>query len=422
MKILFVHQNFPAQYRYIATALVGNGLAEVVALGDAAAAGRRPALPGVRLVTYECPMPARPTAHAFAQPFDNAVIRGRAVARACGRLRADGFVPDVICAHPGWGEALFLRDAFPEARITLYCEFFYRASGADVGFDPEFPPPREDALRVRAKNAAALVSMEAADDGISPTQWQRAAHPEFFRERIRVAHEGIDTDYFTPHAEDVLELPDGRGRLTARDEVVTYVARNLEPYRGFHTFMRALPRLQALRSEAHVVIVGNKGLSYGTPPPHGGSHKQWLLDELAGKIDMTRVHFVDWLPYATLRSVYRISGVHVYLTYPFVLSWSMLEAMSCGCYVVGSNTAPVREVIADGVNGKLVDFFDPAGLAEAVAAGVARTRQTSAIRRNARATILERYDLVRRCLPEHLRILGFTTGPAARSPVGDTRY
>jgi glycosyltransferase involved in cell wall biosynthesis len=404
MRLLFVHQNFPAQFRYVAAALVHDGRTEVVALGDVAAAGRRVLLHGVRLVTYECERPSA-TTHPFAHPFDAAAARGQAVARACRALREAGFVPDVIYAHPGWGEALFLRDVFPEARITLYCEFFYRATGADVGFDPEFRPPADEAMRVRAKNAAVLCSMEAADHGISPTQWQRSAHPEAFRQHIDVIHDGIDTEYFTPDTQDTIDLPDGGGRLTSRDEVVTYVARSLEPYRGFHTFMRALPRLQALRPRAHVVIAGGDGVSYGNPPPRGGSHKEWLLDELEGKIDMRRVHFLPWLPYPTLRAVYRVSSAHVYLTYPFILSWSVLEAMSCGCAIVGSATAPVQEVIADGDNGCLVDFFDSIKLADELASVLDAGADNRPMRERARETVLERYDLARICLPAQLRAL-----------------
>ena len=406
MKVLFVHQNFPAQYRYLASALAQNPRIEMLALGDANAAGVRSPLPGVRLVTYRYAPPAQSAAHPYARSFDNALQRGHAVASALRTLRADRFVPDVVYAHPGWGEALFVRDVYPQARITLYCEFFYRSQGADVGFDPEFPAPPDDPLRVRAKNAAALVSMEAADAGVSPTQWQREVHPAFFRERIDVIHDGIDTDYFTPGAGDVLELPEQRGTLTSSDEVVTYVARNLEPYRGFHTFMRALPSLQKLRPRAHVVIVGNDGVSYGTPPPRGRTHKEWLLSEVGADVDASRVHFLGWVPYSTLRTVYRISRAHVYLTYPFVLSWSMLEAMSCGCCVVASATAPVTEMISNGENGRLVDFFDAPRLAQEIAAVLEAATDTQRLREQARETVVTRFDLKRLCLPAQLRALG----------------
>jgi glycosyltransferase involved in cell wall biosynthesis len=247
--------------------------------------------------------------------------------------------------------------------------------------------------------------MGAADGGISPTQWQRRVHPADYHERIRVIHDGIDTEYFAPDSTSVLDLPGG-GRLTARDEVVTYVARGLEPYRGFHTFMRALPRLQALRPKAHAVIVGADRVSYGIPAPGGGSYRDWLLAQVGESIDLNRVHFLGWVPYPTLRSVYQVSSAHVYLTYPFILSWSMLEAMACACAVVGSATPPVTEVIVGGENGRLVDFFDSAKLANEIAAVLGAGSDTAPMRERARATVLERYDLTRICLPEHLRVLG----------------
>jgi glycosyltransferase involved in cell wall biosynthesis len=228
-------------------------------------------------------------------------------------------------------------------------------------------------------------------------------HPEAFRQRIDVIHDGIDTDYFAPDVEAVLELPGGAGTLTARNEVITYVARSLEPYRGCHTFMRALPRLQALRPRAHVVIVGGDGVSYGNPAPHGGSYREWLLAELDGRIDASRVHFLGRVPYPTLRSVYQVSSAHVYLTYPFILSWSVLEAMSCGCAIVGSATAPVEEVIAHGDNGRLVDFFESTKLAEEIADVLEAGADTLPMRKRARQTVLERYDLARICLPAQLR-------------------
>lgn len=354
------------------------------------------------------------------RPLEAAVRRGQAVVRACLELKKQGFVPDIVYAHPGWGEALFLRDLYPDARITLYCEFFYRARGADVGFDPEFPSSLDDIFRVRVKNAASLLSLEAADAGLAPTVWQRKCFPREYRSRIEVIHEGVDTDVLRPDPGADLILAEGKPRLTARDEVVTYVARNLEPYRGFHIFMRAIPEIQKRRPRAHVVIIGDTGVSYGQALPDRRTYKQQMLDEVGAKLDMSRVHFLGPVSYETLLCAYRVSSAHVYLTYPFVLSWSMLEAMSAGCAVVASRTPPVTEVIEDRRNGFLVDFFSPSEIAERVDEVLEGGPAVAAVREQARRTIVARYDLRRVCLPAHLKLLGVTSlAPAARS--GDAR-
>ena len=404
MKILFVHQNFPAQYRWLAETLAKDPAWEVMALGEAGNIKRRGQVPGVNTAGYAAPAPASPQTHHYVKPLEGAVRRGQALVRACLELKKRGFVPDLVHAHPGWGEALFLRDAFPRARITLYCEFYYRAQGRDVGFDPEFPASLDDVFRVRIKNAASLLSLEAADGGISPTRWQRDAFPPEYQDRIALAHEGVDTDLVRP--DPAAELAVGKGlKLTARDEVVTYIARNLEPYRGFHSFMRSLPEILRRRPRAHVLIVGADGVSYGQALPKGQTYHKKYLEEVGKEIDPARVHFMGQVPYATLLRVYQVSTVHVYLTYPFVLSWSLLEAMSAGCALVASRTPPVEEVITGGENGYLVDFFKPADIAARVAEVIERRGDTSAMRERARRTVVERYDLKRVCLPRQLELL-----------------
>jgi glycosyltransferase involved in cell wall biosynthesis len=415
MKILFIHQNFPGQYRHVAAALARTPGWEVVALGDTQNIKQRPAIPGVRLAGYGKPATASPHTHHYVKSLEGAVRRGQMVVRACLELKKRGFVPDAIYAHPGWGEALFLKEVFPDARLTLYCEFYYRAKGADVAFDPEFPATLDDLCRVRIKNAASLLSLEAADSGISPTRWQRDAFPRFFRERITLVHEGVDTELLKPEPKAEVVLAGKDVTLTPRDEVITYVARNLEPYRGFHIFMRALPELVRRRPNAHVLIVGSEGVSYGEQLPKGETYKKKLLDEVGKDLDMNRVHFLGQVPYATLVRIYQVSSAHVYLTYPFVLSWSVLEAMSAGCPVVASRTAPVEEVISDGNNGFLTDFFDKAALVARVEEVLARGKDTSKVRERARRTVVENYDLRRVCLPRHLKLLGVKPPKAARA-------
>jgi glycosyltransferase involved in cell wall biosynthesis len=403
MKILFVHQNFPAQYRWLAQTLAEDKGWQVMALGEAGNIKRRGKLPGVSTAGYAAPQPATAQTHHYVKPLEGAVRRGQAVVRACLELKKRGFVPDIVHAHPGWGEALFLRDVYPDAHIRLYCEFYYRATGRDVGFDPEFPTSLDDIFRVRIKNAASILSLEAADAGISPTRWQRDAFPAEYRDRIALIHEGVDTAIVKPDPRAELAIPKGP-KLAARDEIVTYIARNLEPYRGFHTFMRSLPEILRRRPKAHVLVVGADGVSYGQSPPKGLTYRKKYLDEI-GKIDLSRVHFMGQIPYDTLLKVYQVSSAHVYLTYPFVLSWSLLESMAAGCAVVASRTPPVEEVITDRENGYLVDFFKPGEIAERVGELLERPKDTLPVRERARKTIVERYDLKTICLPKQIELV-----------------
>lgn len=376
----------------------------MAALGEAANATRRAKIPGVNLWGYKAPPPPTRSTHHYVKPLEGAVRRGQVVARACADLKHKGFTPNVICAHPGWGEALFLKDVYPNAHVQLYGEFYYRASGADVGFDPEFPTTADDLLRVRIKNATSLISLEACDSVVSPTQWQKQMFPREYQPRIHVAHEGVDTDLVKPDANARLDVGNGT-TLSAQDEVVTYVARNLEPYRGFHSFMRAVAEIQRRRPRAHIVVVGDEGVSYGIALPPGQTYKQKMLDEAGATIDLNRLHFLGPLPYSTLLRVYQVSSAHIYLTYPFVLSWSLLEAMAAGCAVVASRTAPVEEVISDGNNGLLVDFFSPAEIAARVDVMLERAPEIAAMRTRAREFVVNHYDLRRICLPAQLNLL-----------------
>ncbi len=406
MRVFFIHQNFPAQYRHVASILGRSRGFQVLALGEVDNVRRFAPIPGVTLKGYTAPQPAQEQTQRYVRSVEAAVHRAQRVAQACLALREQGYVPDLVCVHPGWGEAIFVRDIFPKARITLYCEFYYHAEGSDVGFDPEYPATLDDRLNVRVKNAPTLLALAAADSGISPTRWQQSRFPPAFQDRIAIAHEGVDTDLVTPDAQASLSLPDSGLVLTARDQVITYVARNLEPYRGFHIFMRALPEILRRCPAAHVVIVGDVGVSYGQQLPVGQTHKQKMLDEVGSSLDLSRVHFLGKIPYATLLTVYRISKAHVYLTYPFVLSWSFLEAMSAGCAVVASRTAPVEEVVSDRENGFLVDFFQPGELADRVEEVLSDHSATARLRDRARQSVIERYDLRRVCLPAQLDALG----------------
>ncbi len=332
---------------------------EVIGLGRDTA----PGMPGVRWFKYTLHRPPKQDQHPYLRQMETAVLHGQAVARSLLELKRRGFIPDVILAHPGWGESLYVRDVFPNARLIHFCEWYYGASGADLDFDPEFPMSFDARARVRTWNALHALNLENCDLGVSPTVWQKTRHPVSYHPKIAVIHEGIDTELLGPDPKASIATPNGT-LLKAGDPVITYVARNLEPYRGFHIFMRALERIQAKHKTCHALIVGGDDVSYGQRPKDAPNWREKMLREV--KLDPARTHFFGKVPYDTYRKVLQVSATHVYLTYPFVLSWSMLEAMASGCLIVGSDTAAVQEVIRDKENGLLVDFFDREAILERV--------------------------------------------------------
>ncbi|HHN0038544.1 glycosyltransferase family 4 protein [Pseudomonas aeruginosa] len=385
MNVLFIHQNFPGQFLHIATHLARQPGVNVRAIGREHA----PGLPGIPLQRYRPHRPASKETHPYARTFEEGVLHGQRVLRLLLDLKAKGYRPDVIVAHPGWGETLYAKQAFPDSKLIHFCEYYYRTDGADAGFDPEFPLTLNGAASIHSRNALHLLNLENCDAAVTPTHWQHSLHPAAYQDKIKVIHEGIDTENLGPDPEATLQLPN-RQRLKAGDPVVTYVARNLEPYRGFHCFMRALPKILKEHPTCQVVIVGGDGVSYGSKPKDALNWRSKLLAE--NPVDLSRVHFLGKVPYATYKKVLQVSAVHLYLTYPFVLSWSLLEAMASGCLIVGSDTAPVHEVVRDKENGLLVDFFKPKEIAERVLHGLAEPEEFKELRKSA-YTAAQRYAI-----------------------------
>ena len=403
MKFLFVHQNFPGQYTHVIRHLQEAGHTVVFICQR-----RDHEIAGIRMLEY-LPAPLLPGTQSYVNDLDGGVMNGLAVSRLCEGLKQEGFTPDIVVGHTGWGELLFVKDIWPNVPLLGYFEFFYRSSGSDLDFDPEFPVTMEDALRVRVRNATNMLSLDAADWGHTPTKWQRNQYPTEYHHRISVIHEGVNTERVRPDPTAQLWLIGGKS-LSRHDQILTYSARNLEPYRGFHVFMRALPKVLEACPKAQVVIVGGDGISYGRLPAGGTGWRQAMLAELGGRLDLSRIHFVGWLPYAQYLAVLQVSSAHVYLTYPFVLSWGLLEAMAAECLVIGSRTPPVEEVIDGTTNGYLFDFFDSDALARQICSVLQNRAATAAIRRQARRYVVERFDVQTICVPAHLALLSQLTG------------
>ncbi len=411
MHVAFVHRRGFGQFAALAQHLAqaGNEVTLVTETVDQR-------IPSVRVVRHRAePGPrAHPQMARHLAIPDHHVRIGHRVAETLDAMAKHGQAPDIALGHIGWGSMMFVKDVLPRVPALGYCEFFYRAEGADVGFAAEDQPDAETRKRLRLRNAAQLLSLEAVDGGISPTAWQKSLYPADVRSRIAICHEGIDTRRFRPDPSASLKLPDGRVLKAGDPPIVTFVARDLEPYRGFPQALEAAAKVARRHPDALFVFVGGDGVSYGTPPPGGGSWKDHLLASL--DVPRDRLIFPGVVPHSVLRQLYQISAAHLYLTYPFVLSWSVLEAMACGALVIGSDTAPVQEVIRAGRNGLLVPFFDTDALAEAILDVLAHPEKFHELRAAARRTVEQRFRL-QDCLARQLALIGEATGKDFASAV-----
>jgi len=399
--VLFVHNNFPGQFGFLAEALTNQG-----ARCAAIASGTGRELPGVPVARWRT---RRGSTKGIFDPATRAeadLIRAYAAAECALNLKKQGFDPDLIIGHPGWGETLLMREIFPGAKQILHGEYYYRSTGGDVGFDPEFGALRpEDAFRIHAKNATMALAYAEADRIVCPTPFQASRFPSVFHSRIAVIHEGIDTQRVKRDPDATLRLTNGRV-LDRSKPVITFINRRIEPLRGFHIFMRALPPVLAQVPDAEVVLIGaDEPGGYGHAAPQGTTWKRHILAEVKDQLDAKRVHFTGRLPYDQMLAALSISAAHVYYTYPFVLSWSLLEAMASECLIIGSDTAPVRDVIENGVNGLLFDFFDVEALSDALIQACCSPEIHLPLRQAARETVLARFDRDRLCRPAWLRLI-----------------
>lgn len=403
MRILFVHQNLPGQYRHIINTL-SNQDHQLVGLGLEPRSSALP--PNFKYFRYTLNRGNSTDIHPFLTETESKIIRASSCARAASSLSDQGFIPDLICAHPGWGEMLFLKDIWPHVPILSYQEYYYNSKGFDYGFDPEFPIGNswEDCARLRLKNANALLSLDTSDWCVTPTAFQRSTFPQHYQNSISCIHDGIDTHLASPASEQDKFFIRNHFKFNDSDQIITFVNRTLEPYRGCHSFIRSIPLIQQACPSVHICVVGDtKGVSYGSPCP-STSWKDHFIDEIKGDYDPSKVHFLGRLSHLDYLSLLKISSCHIYLTYPFVLSWSLLESMSVGLPVVASNTLPVLDVISDRFNGCLVDFFSPHEISKSVSFILSNPSFAAEIGHNARELITSNYSLAK-CIPKQLSLM-----------------
>lgn len=412
MKYLFVHQNFPGQYLHVIRHLIGRKGNEIAFITEP----NRNHIPGVRRLNYQVTPPPQDTTHPHIRDLNVAMMRAENVARVARNLQHLGFRPDVIIGHHGWGELLHLCDVWPGVPILGYFEFWYQTVGQDVGFDPEFPLAEDQHPRIRTMNAINLLALALDQHGQTPTAWQKSLYPAWAQPQIHLLKEGVHLDLCAPDPKARKEKLAVNGfTIAPQDRLVTYVARNLEPYRGFHVIMRALPDLLKARPDVKVVMVGGDEVSYGARLANS-TWREHFQRELAGKYDAARVLMPGQVPYDVHIKLLQRSDAHVYLTYPFVPSWSLREALACGCAVIGADVAPVREFVTDRQTGLLTPCLDPRLLSERIQEVLEDDRLSRRIRAGARKFAEAELDM-----KDHLT--GFDTlveqivgGPPAAKP------
>jgi glycosyltransferase involved in cell wall biosynthesis len=384
--VLFVHNNFPGQFGDLARTLVARGV-PCAAIGQHHA----PGIEGVRIARYGLQRGTTPGILSEAVRAEADLIRAKATFEAARALRAEGWDPAAIVFHPGWGEAAYLAEVFPQAKQLAFAEFYYHGHGYDVGFDPEFLTVDQDTvLKVEAKNAVMAMAYARADAIVAPTAFQAGSLPVAFRERTRIVHEGIDVEAVRPGPAEPFALDDGRV-IAPGTPVITHVNNNMEPLRGLHILARALPRLLAEQPDAQVLVIGKaEARAYGGDAPGGGTWKDACFAGV--DYDPARVHFLGKVAHERMLAALRLGVAHVYYTYPFVLSWSLVEAMASGCHVIASDTPPLRDAIEDGVNGRLLPFFDVDALSQAMIDACRDPAAAAPLRAAARATAVAKFS------------------------------
>ncbi len=385
MRILFMHNNFPGQYRRIREYLSNiKGVEMFVATLES-----NEQKFGLQRVNYKPHREPKNDIHPSLIATERAVLMGQAAYSSLLASQKKGFRPDIILSHSGWGASMFMKDLFPDAKLLSYFEWYYYSVGVDADFIRDEPYDPNGQLRIRMKNTPILHDLAAMDWGQSPTQFQHSQLPSVFQDRVSVLHDGVKTDFFCPAKGTKLKV--GDKEFTEEDEVISYVARGMETYRGFPQFMEMVSKLQKIRPNLHVIIVGDDRVAYGSQRKDGKTYKEWALETF--EYDLSRIHFTGLMPLTFLRDLFRITRAHVYYTVPFVLSWSMLEAMSTGALIFGSDTDPVRELITDGENGVLVPFFDVDAQVEKMNHVLDNKQYYEQLKLNASKHILESYSV-----------------------------
>ena len=393
-----MHRHFPGQFRWLVMAWLRRGVV-IDAIGaqpaQDLAAELRPDVQPLSFTYWQLPELPASVSPGLDADLDAALQRGVALAALARQMRdGDGVCPDAVVYHSGWGEGLHLRSVWPGAVLIAYPELYGSPLCLGHGFDPRLAPITPRLLEcIDRQNLLASAAVSASDAAVVPTKLQRDSFPLALQGQLHQIHEGVDTSLACPDASARFDCGSGLV-LQPGDPVVTLACRSLEPLRGIHTVLEALPALMRARPDVQVVLAGHTTQAgYGVLSDHSGGHFGEQLEKVEGRLDRSRLHAVGWLPLEQLFSLFQVSAAHIYLSYPYTLSWSVLQAMACGAAVVGNGDGPLGEVIDPGRNGLLVGFNDPGALAAALLRLLAEPDMRRSLGGEARRTIQERFGV-----------------------------
>lgn len=389
LNILFIHYELPGQFIHLIRYLAKNPHYRVFGICQENAKDLNDSSHYQKIFTYKAKKINSTSTHHYVADLQRSVLNAQAVSEILEKCLRQEIIFDLAVAHTGWGEALYFKNVFPDTPLVGYVEFFFHAKGADAGFDPLYPISKDRALQIKTLNAQLLLGMNECDALVTPTRWQKSLFPKMWHSAINVIHEGVDIQNCKPDQDIFITLPDGT-QLTRKNEVVTYSARNLEPYRGFPVLLKAIELIVNRRPDCHIIITGGDDISYSKRLPAGECYREKLLKTVS--LPAERVHFLGKVSYKTHLQILQLSSAHIYLTYPFVLSWSFIEAMSCGCVMIASDTQPVMDVIEPNINGVVVNFFDEQGIADQVDAVFNHPQRKKHLGKAAREKIKQYYQ------------------------------
>lgn len=391
-QVVFMHQTYPAQFGPISQFLLKEYDVEISFFSEHI---NKPIYPGIKHFAYKPVITNHEDSpYFFSRHFEQEAASMHGVYNA---LKASKINPDVLIGHAAFGNLGLLHVDYATIPRIGFFELFYDPHGRHSENRSQYPAPKPNRIRIPLRNATQLVELEYCTKGYSPTQFQKSTYPEAYQQKLSVLFDGIDVGFYKPG--EVSSNSELKRTWPKGAKLVTYVSRGLEAMRGFDIFMEVAHRVSQKSKDVHFVIAGNPKTHYGSEMIgiNDPTFKEYVLKKQP--YDLNRFHFLDWISESALVDLFCLSNCHFYWTVPFTLSWSLFQAMATGCLIVGSDSAPVRDAIVNGINGLLVSPYDQVMLTDSILATLSSSKKHIDLRKNARSCIVENFSF-ETCLPK----------------------